>query len=331
MESASPPARELYPEIAPFDTRTVAVGDGHQLHVEQVGAPSGLPVVFLHGGPGSGCQIMHRQLFDPTRFRAVLFDQRGAGRSTPKGSIRANTTRHLIEDMERIRTGLGIERWMVVGGSWGATLAVAYAEAHAERVLGVALRSVFLGSRDEVRWAFADGPRIFRPDLYAALQALLPPEDRGDVVAALTRLLADPNPAVHAPSACAWADYERTLSEIQPKQVNPLPASFGTMGAERIAPTTPYVEAHYFAHDCFLAPRQLLDQADRLSEVPSILVQGRYDLLCPPHVAYALAAAWPGCELRMVETAGHAIVEPGLRPALIQAIEDIACRIAPAP
>jgi proline iminopeptidase len=326
MESPVRPLREPYPEVAPFDTRMMAVGDGHTLHVEQVGNPQGEAAVFLHGGPGSGCQPMHRQLFDPARFRAVLLDQRGAGRSTPKGERGANTTQHLVADLEHIRRHLGIERWLVVGGSWGATLAVAYAETHPQRVAGVALRGVFLGTRREWRWAFVEAPRIFRPELYAALLNLLPAEEHGDVMAALGRRLRDPDPSVYVPAAVAWGDYERTLSEIRPEHAVPLPASFAQANTARAIPATPYIEAHYYENDCFLRDGQLLAEAPRLAGIPAILVQGRYDLLCPPATSFALARAWPGCELRLIETAGHALPEPGIRPALIQAIEDVADR-----
>jgi len=319
-----PPPREPYPEIAPFDTRQVAVGDGHVLYVEQVGNPDGSPALFLHGGPGSGCQPMHRQLFNPTRFRAVLLDQRGAGRSAPKGSRDANTTQHLIADLELVRRALAIERWLVVGGSWGATLAVAYAEAHPARVSGVVLRGVFLGTRAEWRWAFVDAPRTFRPELFTAFANLVPPEERADVLAAMARRLRDPDPAVHVPAAAAWGDYERTLSEIRPEKTMPLPASLGVPMIVRAVPSTPYIEAHYYENHCFLRDGQLLAEAHRLAGIPAIIVQGRYDLLCPPAMAHALATAWPGCELRLVETAGHALTEPGMRPALIVAIEDVA-------
>lgn len=322
-----PPAREPYPETVPFDTAMVAVGDGHTLCVEQVGNPRGTPVVFLHGGPGSGCQPAHRQLFDPQRFRAVLFDQRGAGRSTPRTGRNANTTQHLIADMEHIRASLGIDRWLVIGGSWGATLAVAYAEAHPERTRGVALRGVFLGTRAEWRWAFVEAPRIFRPDLYDALLALLPPEERGDLLAGLGRRLVHPDPAVHVAAAWAWADYERVLSEIRPDAPVPFTAALADMARGRVTvPSTPYIESHYYEHDCFLRDGQLLAEAGKLSGIPGIAVQGRYDLLCPPNVAHALVRAWPGAELRIVETAGHALTEPGVRPAMIQALEDVADR-----
>ncbi len=305
------------------------VGDGHVLHVEQAGTPSGMPVVFLHGGPGSGAQVAHRQLFDPQRFRAVLFDQRGAGRSTPKTGRTANTTQHLVADIERIRTALGIERWLVVGGSWGATLAVAYAEAHPDRTLGVALRGVFLGTRAEWAWAFIEAPRIFRPDLYQALLALLPANERGDLLAALGRRLRDPDPAVHIPAAWAWSDYERVLSEIRAEPPVPFPATLAEAARGRsTVPSTPYIESHYYEHDCWLRDGQLLAEAGTLAGIPGVAIQGRYDLLCPPRIAHALTAAWPGSELRLIEVAGHAISEPGVRPALIRAIEDVADRAA---
>ena len=299
---------------------------GHVLYVEQVGKPDGLPVVFLHGGPGSGCQPAHRQLFDPKRFRAILWDQRGAGRSTPKGSRTANTTQHLLADLEHIRTLLKIDRWLVVGGSWGATLAIAYAEAHPERVRGLSLRGVFLGAPEEWRWAFVDAPRIFRPDLHQVLLALLPESERTDLIGALTRRLFHLDAAIHQPAAVAWGEYERVLSEVHAAPPAPLPASLSAPLGGRSIPNTPYIEAHYCAHDSFLRPRQLLDDAHRLRGIPGILVQGRYDMLCPPQVAQSLHHAWPGSELRIVEMAGHAISEPGIRPAVIQAIEDVADR-----
>lgn len=301
----------------------VARDSGHVLHVEQVGRADGVPAVFLHGGPGSGCQPAHRQLFDPQRFRAVLWDQRGSGRSTPKASRTANTTPLLVADMEHIRTLLGIEKWLVVGGSWGATLALAYAEAHPERVSGLVLRGTFLGTREEWRWAFLDAPRILRPDLYQALLALLPESERADPIGALTRRLFHLDPLVHQPAAVAWGEFERVLSEVNAAPPVPLPASLSAPLGGRSVPNTPYIEAHYCAHDSFLRPRQLMDDAYRLRGIPGIIIQGRYDLLCPPQIAYALHKAWPGSELRIIEMAGHAISEPGIRPAVMQAIEDI--------
>ena len=245
----SSPASNADP-LRPFDARMLSVGDGHWLYVEEVGRAGGIPALFLHGGPGSGSQHLHRRLFDPARFHAFLFDQRGAGRSHPYLSLDANTTQHLVADIEAIREHFGIERWLVVGGSWGSTLAIAYAEAHPERVTGLALRAIFLGTRAEVEWAFVDGPKLFRPDLYADFVGLLPEAERADPLAAYLRRLADPDPAVQVPAAQTWAAYERALSELAPSQTR-LPAPVGR--SERLPPT-PIVEGHYIRNDFFLAP-----------------------------------------------------------------------------
>lgn len=298
--------------------------NGHQLYVAEAGNMDGIPAVFLHGGPGSGCQPAHAELFELDRFRIVLPDQRGAGRSTPKGSLAANTTQHLIADLELIREHLGINRWILVGGSWGATLAIAYAEAYPNRVGGAALRAIFLGTSHEVHWALVEGPQILRPDLWQSLVALLPPQERNDPFTALSTRVSNPDPAIHVPAACVWGDFERTLSEIAPTSANLLPASLSTVAEGRAIPSTPYIENHYFRHSCFLEPGQLLRDAGLLAGIPAVLVQGRYDLLCPPRNAAALAAAWQGCDLRIIEGAGHAATDPGIRPALKAAISELA-------
>lgn len=308
-----------FPEIKPFDSRDLPVGDGHTLYVEQVGNPGGIPAVVLHGGPGSGCNPGHRRLFDPQRFRAVLFDQRGVGKSTPKRSLVANTTQHLIADLERIREELGIERWMLVGGSWGALLAVAYAEAYPDRVSAMALRALFLGSAAEIDWAFIRGPKIFRPDLWRSFLTHLPEAERGDPLAGYGRRLEDPDPTVHGPAAHLWHDYERALSVLTPGQAT-LSETAQNNGKGWL-PSTPFFEWHYIKHGFFLTPEQLLRDADRLAGIPGVVVQGRFDLLCPPRCAHALAARWPGCSLRIVEGAGHDAGEPGVGPALMAAID----------
>jgi proline iminopeptidase len=303
--------------IRPFDARMIAAGDGHWLYVEEVGAPDGIPAVFLHGGPGSGAQHGHRTLFDPERHHAILFDQRGAGRSHPYLSLDANTTQHLVADIETIRAHFRIERWLVVGGSWGSTLALAYAETYPERVTGIVLRAVFLGTSAEVRWAFVDGPRLFRPELFADFDALLSARERADPLAAYLDRLADPDPRVHRPAAHAWNAYERTLSGLTARSSR-LP---GPLPDESPVPPTPYVEAHYIRNHFFLEPGQLLRDAHRLAGIPGVIVQGRYDLLCPPKAAHALAAAWPGAKLQFAETAGHAMDEPGVTEAMREGIK----------
>lgn len=303
--------------LRPFDARMLNVGDRHWLYVEEVGRRDGLPAVFLHGGPGSGSQHVHRALFDPDRHHAILFDQRGAGRSHPYMSLEANTTTHLVSDIEAIREHLGIKRWIVIGGSWGSTLAIAYAETHPDRVAGLVLRAVFLGTREEVRWAFVEGPKRFRPELYADFVEPLDADERTDPLAAYLERLASSDPSTHAGAARIWHDYERTLSELAPPMRRIPRARHET---ERLPPT-PYVEAHYIRNDFFLAPGQLLDAAHRLRGIPGAIIQGRYDLLCPPQAAHALSERWPECRLELIETAGHAMSETGVMKAMRAALE----------
>src|SRR5579863_1126367 len=309
--------------FAPLTSQLLLVGDGHEIYVETVGRDNGIPAVYLHGGPGSGCQSDHRRLFDPERFHAVLFDQRGAGRSRPKGSRRENTLTHLIADMEMIREKFSFDRWIVVGGSWGATLALAYAQAHPARVSGIVLRATFLGTYDELLGAFLKAlPRSY-PALHADFIGLLPEDERVAPLDAYWRRILDPDPNVHAPFARAWHDTERTLSEHKPSRTRLDLASLNASGA---LPATPFMEAHYFQNDCFMRPGQLLEESGKLNGIPGIIVQGRYDLLCPPATSYALASAWRDAELRIVEGAGHSLYDPGVRDAVMRAIADIATR-----
>jgi proline iminopeptidase len=310
--------------FAPLTSELLPVGDNHEIYVESVGRADGIPAVYLHGGPGSGCQPDHRRLFDPERFRAILFDQRGAGRSRPKASRENNTLSHLIADMETIRERFGIARWMMVGGSWGATLALAYAQAHPERVSGIVLRATFLGTRQELNGAFLDVLSRFYPDLSEDFINLLPPPDRAQPLDAYWRRILDPDPNVHGLAARAWHDTERILSEHAPARVRlgPAPAN-----SSRGLPATPFMEAHYFANDCFLKPDQLLVEAGKLAGIPGVIVQGRYDLLCPPATAHALHAVWPGSEVRLVQGAGHSLYDPGVKDAVMKAIADLASKI----
>jgi proline iminopeptidase len=304
----------------PHDACMLDVGDGHWLYVEEVGRADGIPALFLHGGPGSGSQHFHRALFDPDRFRALLLDQRGAGRSHPYLSLQANTTQHLVADLERIREHFGIDKWFVVGGSWGSTLALAYAEAHPARVRGLVLRAVFLGTDAEVRWAFVEGPQIFRPELYADFVGYLPEPERVDPLAAYPARLADSDPAVQARAARIWNAYERALSTLTPSRTR----LEGEPPADGRVPPTPIVEAHYIRNSFFLAPGQILSEARRLEGIPGHIVQGRYDLLCPPKSAFALAQAWPGCRLEIIEGAGHDMGEPGVAAAMAAALNRLA-------
>lgn len=315
-------SEEIYPPIQPYDSRRAAVGGDHSVYVEQCGNPQGIPAVVLHGGPGSGCQPSHRQWFDPNVFRVILFDQRGAGRSTPAGSLEQNTTWDLVRDLEKIRTELGIDRWMVVGGSWGVTLGLAYAQSHPQSVTGLVLRSVFLGTPEELEWAFVQGPQTIRPDLWNALVQAIPKEDWNDPVGGLTRRMHGEDPVDRDRAAQIWGAYERALSELNPDPKIPL-ALTQHPPPNQTVPNTPRFESHYFRNECFLEPGQLLRDAGALAGKPGIIVQGRYDLLCPPRTAHALATAWRGSELRLVEGAGHAVSEPGIRETLMAAIADL--------
>jgi len=309
--------------FAPLTSELLPVGDGHDLYVESIGRADGVPAVYLHGGPGSGCQADHRRLFDPERFHAILFDQRGAGRSRPKGRREDNTLAHLIADMETIRQKFGLERWIVVGGSWGATLALAYAQAHPDRVAGIVLRATFLGTRAEIETAFTDVLARFYPDLRDDFLSVLPLAERAQPLDAYWRRILDPESAVHGPAARAWADTERILSEHVSSRVG---LDMASLNSSRALPATPFMEAHYFANDCFLRPNQLLEDAGKLKGIPGIIVQGRYDLLCPPATSHALGAAWGNVEIRLVEGAGHTLYDPGVRDAVMKAIADIASK-----
>lgn len=305
--------------LRPFDARMIKVSDRHWIYVEEVGTRGGRPIVFLHGGPGSGAQHAHRTLFDAARDHAFLFDQRGAGRSHPYLATADNTTQNLVADIETLRAHFGIERWLVVGGSWGSTLALAYAEAYPERVSGLVLRAIFLGTSREVQWAFVDGPKTFRPDAFAAFRDWLPARERHDPLAAYVRRLTDAAAPDRTEAAHVWNAYERILSEINPA-TSTIPKSFSK---DARVPPTPIIEAHYITNDFFLEPGQLLANADRLAGIPGAIIQGRYDLLCPPENACALAAAWRGSQLQIIDTAGHAMTEPGVLDAMRAAITEL--------
>jgi proline iminopeptidase len=308
--------------FAPLTSETLSVGDGHEVYVESVGRADGIPAVYLHGGPGSGCQPDHRRLFDPERFHAVLFDQRGAGRSRPKGLRENNTTQRLIADMELIREKFGFERWMLVGGSWGATLALAYAQAHPYRVTGIVLRATFLGTREEIENGFLSSLPRFYPGLFEDFVSVLTPGERTQPIDAYFRRILDPDPAIHGPAVRAWGETERILSEHTPNRRH-LDRQSLHAGA---LPATPFMEAHYFQNNSFMHPDQLIAEAGKLAGIPGIIVQGRYDLLCPPAISHALAAVWREAEVRLVEGAGHTLYDPGVRDAVMKAIADLASR-----
>ncbi len=309
------PRGDLFPEIGPFETGYLPLPAGHVMYWEQVGSPRGRPVLFLHGGPGAGAGAVHRRFFDPDIWRVVIFDQRGAGRSRPLGSLAQNTTADLVGDIETLRRHLGIERWMLFGGSWGSTLALAYAQAHPERVLSCVLRGVFLGRADEVDW-FLNGVRAIFPDAHANFVNFLPEAERADVLDGYLRRLTDPDPATHMPAARAWSVYEGSCSTLLPS-----PDTVTSFAQDRTALGLARIEAHYFAHNLFLPPGGLLAHMDRIGHIPAEIVQGRYDMICPPRTAFDLAAHWPAARLTLVPDAGHSALEPGVRRALVAAVE----------
>lgn len=308
--------------FAPLSTQMLPVGGGHRIYVETVGKADGVPAVYLHGGPGSGCQPGHRRLFDPMRFRAVLFDQRGAGRSLPSRNRQDNTTEDLIADMEAIRETLGIDRWLVVGGSWGATLALAYAEAYPQRVSGIVLRATFLGTREELEWAFGGSLRQFHPGLHRDFLSMLPEDERDNPLEGYWRRILDTDASIHGPFARAWYETERILSEATPAATR-LDLAAIRSPVSRM-PTTPFMEAHYFANNAFLRPNQLMEEAAKLAGIPGIIVQGQYDLLCPPSTAFLLADRWREAQIRVVPRAGHSLGDPGVTEAVIAAIAGFA-------
>ncbi|MCK7475329.1 MAG: alpha/beta fold hydrolase [Rhodopseudomonas palustris] len=281
------------------------------------------PAVICTAVPAAACQAEHRRLFDPVRLHAVLFDQRGAGRSRPRGECTANTLAHLIADLELIRAEFGFERWLVVGGSWGSTLALAYAEAHPARVTGLVLRATFLGTREELQTAFCNTLPQFYPALNHDFLTLLSAEERLAPLDAYWRRILDPDPAIHGPAAWALARYRAHAVGAHPG-AHPARSQRATL-IPRSATRLPLLEAHYFQNDCFLRPGQLLAEAGRLADIPGVIVQGRYDLLCPPATARTLTRAWRGAELRVIHAAGHSLFDTGVREAVVRAIDDLAC------
>jgi proline iminopeptidase len=311
---------ELYPSIEPYNSGYLPVSEGHEVYFEECGNPRGVPVVFLHGGPGSSCNPQHRRFFDPAAFRVVLFDQRGCGRSRPQGGIEENTTPHLIADIERLREKLGIERWLLFGGSWGSTLALAYALEHPGRVLGMVLRGIFLASTQELDW-YLMGLREFLPEAWDRLSAPVVHPDCAGILTYYHRNLA--HEATAAQAARGWNDYESSAMAVGEP-----PGSSGAMnGPAAIARVR--VHLHYLVHDCFLE-RPLLD-AVRGLDLPAIIVQGRRDLVCPPLTAYRLHQALPGSELRIAEEAGHSAMNPAMIAALVRATDDMRQRFSSRP
>lgn len=312
----------LFPEIDPYVSGRLAVDSLHTLYWESCGRADGVPVVFLHGGPGGGCLPHHRRYFDPSFWRIVLVDQRGAGRSTPVAELEGNTTQALVADLDRLRADLKIDRWLVFGGSWGSTLALAYAEAHPRRCLGLVLRGIFLAQRAEIDW-FMHGMRQIFPEAWRAFAGFLPEAERGNLLVSYYRRLVDPDPSVHLPAAHAWDRYEGACSTLLPGN-DPAPKFDSDAAALAIA----RIEAHYFVHDAFLQEGELLAGLPRIRHLPCTIVQGRYDIVCPPVTAELLARAWPECEYVVVPDAGHSVREPGITRELVSAVKRMQVKVA---
>jgi proline iminopeptidase len=313
--------RTLYPEIEPYDQGMLDVGDGQRIHWELVGDPRGKPAAFLHGGPGGGLVPDHRRVFDPAAYNVLLFDQRGCGLSTPNAGehgadLSANTTGHLVADIERLRGMLGVERWLVFGGSWGSTLGLAYAEAHPARVSELILRGIFTVRAQELAWAYEGGSAHLFPDRWEAFLAPIPESERDDLLGAYHRRLFGDDPEVRRAAAVAWSVWEAALFHLIPRQ-----EPIDLFSRPELALAFARIESHYFVNGGFMPEGQLLRDAGRLRDIPGVIVQGRYDMCTPPTTAWELHRAWPEAELIIVPDAGHSAAEPGITHHLIEATD----------
>lgn len=322
--SASAELRSLYPASPPLCQHSLAVGDGHTLNVHEHGTTGGIPAVFLHGGPGAGCSSFQPRFFDPHQYRVVTFDQRGCGASTPHAELTANTTAHLLEDIERIREHLDIERWLVFGGSWGSALGLAYAQRHPERVLGLIVRGVFLCRPQDVAWFYQRGAGRIFPDYWQEFLTPIPSHEHDDLVAAYYSRLTGDDELARMAAAKAWSIWEGRTATLRPN-----PNVVNHFADPYVALSLARIECHYFMHGCFLEPDQLLRDAPRMAGIPGTIVQGRYDLVCPMEQAHALHQAWPDADYVVVADAGHSALEPGIVDALVRATDGMAKRLQP--
>ena len=313
----------LFPEIEPKQAFHFRVSDIHEIYVEEVGNPKGQPVLFLHGGPGAGFNAKHRRIFDPKHFRIILFDQRGAGKSRPHADLRENTTWDLVADIEKLRHHFGIDKWMVFGGSWGSTLALAYAQAHPSSVSHLVLRGIFLCRKEEIDWFYQYGAHCIFPDVWAKYLEPIPKEERGDLVKAFYKRLTSADEATRLDAAKAWSGWEGSTIHLLPDE-----SSYLKFTSDAMAVSLARIECHYFMHGCwFRNENQLLEDVGKIRNIPSIIVHGRYDVVCPIKNAYDLHAVWPEAEFKVIPDAGHAFDEPGIIRELMQAVERFKVRI----
>jgi proline iminopeptidase len=312
----------LYPEIEPFRSRRLRVSDLHELYYEEVGTEGAKPAVFLHGGPGGGIDPGYRRFFNPAKYHVLLFDQRGSGQSTPHASIEENTTQDLIADIERLREKMGVERWQVFGGSWGSTLAIAYAEAHPERVTELVLRGIFLLRKQEIDWFYQRGASALFADAWERYLEPIPEAERGDLLHAYHKRLTSDDAAVRGEAARAWSIWEASTSRLYVD-----PSLISQFGGDEFAEAFARIECHYFVNGGFVREGQLLADAHRIRNIPGVIVQGRYDVVCPMESAWALHKAWPEAELVITPDAGHSVREPGNAKALVAATDRFAANV----
>lgn len=314
--------RILFPKIKPYNEFRLSVDEPHELYVEECGNPSGLPVLFVHGGPGAGCESYHRRFFDPQIYRIVLFDQRGAGRSAPHAELNGNTTQALVADMESIREHLGIKEWVLFGGSWGSTLSLVYAQTHPERVLGLILRGIFLCRQREIDWFYQEGASRIFPDAWEDFQNVIPANERDNMVAAYYKRLTGDDELSRLAAARAWSLWEGRTSTLTPKS-----SVVDFFGQTHTALSLARIECHYFMNNIFLNENQILDDMERIAQIPGTIVQGRYDVVCPMESAWELHQRWPYSELEIIPDAGHSATEPGIVDALIKATQSMVGRV----
>jgi len=309
----------LFPDIKPYVKHNFQVDPTHTLYVEECGTPSGIPVLFLHGGPGAGLEPYHRRFFDPEKYRMVLFDQRGSGKSTPHASLENNTTQHLVADIEAIRGELKIDKWIVFGGSWGSTLALIYAQTHPEDVLALVLRGIFLCRKKEIEWFYQSGASKIYPDYWQDFIAPVPIDKRNDIVNAYYEILTGSNDIARMAAAKAWSIWEgRTASLAARKEV------IDHFSHTRTALSVALIECHYFINNAFMTPNQLIDNIESIRHIPAFIVQGRYDMICPMETAWELHQAWPEAKFKVVGDAGHAASEKGIISVLVSIMNNLA-------
>ncbi|MBX2857081.1 MAG: prolyl aminopeptidase [Cellvibrionaceae bacterium] len=313
----------LYPDIKPYATHALAVDNIHTLHVEECGSKSGIPVLFLHGGPGSGCRSLYRRYFDPDKYRIILYDQRGAGRSSPHACLEDNTTQHLLDDIEKIRQHLKVEQWMLLGGSWGSTLALLYAQRQPEKVLSMILRGVFLGRQQDLQWFYQGGAARIFPDYWSEFIQPIRTGERDNIIQAYYKQLSSANEIARMHAAKAWSLWEGRCATLRPS-----PEVVSVFSEPHLALSLALIETHFFVNHCFIEENQILQHSDALKDIPGVIIHGRYDMVCPLENAVSLYNQWPDAQLQIIRDAGHSAQEPGIVDALVKATDKMAKQLS---